>query len=584
MNYAAGIGIGSAGNTGSITITGGNVSADGTSTSRAIGDGVGGGNITMLISGGSINAYNYNAIGSPEGTLTLTWTQESRETMRVYSNGYVGKIILERDFLSRFNNCTAIHLLPGELSNSIIESWLVTHELKPYYGDGFTVTFEPGEAEGAVITLSSDDEANWADSATPGKFNHNTNWFPSFTMPAADLFPAPAGKLFIGWKRADNDKLYEAEESLDIGTYTLVAQWGPAHTITWVEVPEHAEWVDAIEQAATGSTVHMKLKVDLTGHNNRMRMSDFIITGEGIEPIVTEAWLTSTGPDDLYHEDFIMPDTDVSVTPKWEYRTVTFDSNGGSAVEPLTVISGTRIEKPEDPTRDGYVFGGWARSEQDDDLFDFDTDYVIWDITLTAVWEEVQEPVFKGHAILLTGQIGLQFFLELPAGKTAADYPDSYVTFDGNKINSATQHALPASTAVINGQDIGRYEFVVNMTSSQMADKFTPTFHYTEGEEEKTVVGEAFSAQDYIDWALTAVTGKDLVIVKALADYGYYAQPYLSAQNGWTIGTGYAAMTTHVTESFDYDAVMDAAQEYAIVKGTNENITKVIVNDINKFT
>ena len=63
--------------------------------------------------------------------------------------------------------------------------------------------------------------------------------------------------------------------------------------------------------------------------------------------------------------------------------------------------------------------------------------------------------------------------------------------------------------------------------------------------------------------------------MQALADYGYYAQPYLAAQNGWTIGENYAAMTTHVTESYDYGKVKEAAAEYAIVKDTGDSVTGI---------
>lgn len=38
---------------------------------------------------------------------------------------------------------------------------------------------------------------------------------------------------------------------------------------------------------------------------------------------------------------------------------ISFDSNGGSAVELLFVPKGTKIEKPADPVKQGYVFAGW---------------------------------------------------------------------------------------------------------------------------------------------------------------------------------------------------------------------------------
>ena len=41
--------------------------------------------------------------------------------------------------------------------------------------------------------------------------------------------------------------------------------------------------------------------------------------------------------------------------------TVTFDSVGGSAVEPasVTVTEGSKVKKPADPKKEGYYFGGW---------------------------------------------------------------------------------------------------------------------------------------------------------------------------------------------------------------------------------
>ncbi|MBP0955254.1 MAG: InlB B-repeat-containing protein [Oscillospiraceae bacterium] len=39
--------------------------------------------------------------------------------------------------------------------------------------------------------------------------------------------------------------------------------------------------------------------------------------------------------------------------------TITFDSNGGTEVAPVTGEPGTAVEKPEDPRRAGYTFSGW---------------------------------------------------------------------------------------------------------------------------------------------------------------------------------------------------------------------------------
>lgn len=68
------------------------------------------------------------------------------------------------------------------------------------------------------------------------------------------------------------------------------------------------------------------------------------------------------------------------------YYTVTFDSNGGSAIVPSTiqVVSGAKVTKPLDPTKTGYTFNGWLKP--DNTAFDFDTETITADIILKADW------------------------------------------------------------------------------------------------------------------------------------------------------------------------------------------------------
>lgn len=63
---------------------------------------------------------------------------------------------------------------------------------------------------------------------------------------------------------------------------------------------------------------------------------------------------------------------------------VTFDSAGGSAVEPISVLEGETITEPTDPTKEGYTFNEWYNG---DTLFNFTTP-ITADITLTAHWLE----------------------------------------------------------------------------------------------------------------------------------------------------------------------------------------------------
>ena len=57
-----------------------------------------------------------------------------------------------------------------------------------------------------------------------------------------------------------------------------------------------------------------------------------------------------------------MPDENVKITAQWilnEY-TLTFDSNGGTPVDSITQGYDTEIVEPADPTRTGYDFKGWS--------------------------------------------------------------------------------------------------------------------------------------------------------------------------------------------------------------------------------
>ena len=83
--------------------------------------------------------------------------------------------------------------------------------------------------------------------------------------------------------------------------------------------------------------------------------------------------------------DFTQPITsNLELTAHWtlESRTVSFDSTGGSTVDPVTIGHGNILTAPNAPTKAGYVFDGWLCG---DELYDF-TQPVTSNITLTARW------------------------------------------------------------------------------------------------------------------------------------------------------------------------------------------------------
>ena len=65
---------------------------------------------------------------------------------------------------------------------------------------------------------------------------------------------------------------------------------------------------------------------------------------------------------------------------------ITFDTNGGSNISNLTIKKEGKITKPEDPTKEGYIFEGWYYDGKE---FDFNTE-VTEDMKLEARWSKVE--------------------------------------------------------------------------------------------------------------------------------------------------------------------------------------------------
>lgn len=83
-----------------------------------------------------------------------------------------------------------------------------------------------------------------------------------------------------------------------------------------------------------------------------------------------------------------MPLGGMTVYAQWtvnEY-TISFNSNGGTAVTPITQDFGTPVEDPAPPTRLGYEFEGWFQDEALTIAYSFTT-MPGTDMTLYAKWE-----------------------------------------------------------------------------------------------------------------------------------------------------------------------------------------------------
>lgn len=88
---------------------------------------------------------------------------------------------------------------------------------------------------------------------------------------------------------------------------------------------------------------------------------------------------------------------DTKVYAKWNAVdvTVVFNSKDGSAVSNYVGKFDGRVAKPEDPTKEGFIFGGWFKDEACTVAFDFINERITSteDITLYAKWAQPQVTV-----------------------------------------------------------------------------------------------------------------------------------------------------------------------------------------------
>lgn len=98
--------------------------------------------------------------------------------------------------------------------------------------------------------------------------------------------------------------------------------------------------------------------------------------------------------------------------------TVSFETNGGSAVEALSVLNGKSPAKPADPVREGYVFVGWYLDGEFKMPFGFGAQPVTADTVLYARWSED-----------LLG--GAEYTVDFDVNYEDAENPDSVQTVGG---------------------------------------------------------------------------------------------------------------------------------------------------------
>ena len=211
----------------------------------------------------------------------------------------------------------------------------------------------------------------------------------SFTAPSAEGLPRPDGI-------SEDAQLYWSDEN---GNCYKPGDTVPAD-VSMLSITGDYEVIYLPGTYGTGSAV-----TDMKPHNNILTLRGALFTRAGYTQV---GWSTVDGGEKVYgFEDIYTKNEALTLYPVWNTNkyTITFDTNGGSEIAPITQDYGTEITAPDNPTRKGYTFKGWDK--------EIPKAMPAENITITARWKDTEKPT--GEIIIGTNKWN-QFLNELTFG------------------------------------------------------------------------------------------------------------------------------------------------------------------------
>ena len=246
--------------------------------------------------------------------------------------------------------------------------------------------------------------------------------------------PTRKGYTFKGWDK-------EIPKTMPADNITVKAQWEiNQYTITFdtnggnevapitqdygtkITVPDNPTrkgytfkgWDKEIPKTMPAEDITVKAQWEI----NQYTIAFDANGGSEIAPITQDYGTKITAPDNPTRKGYTfkgwdkeipktMPAENITVKAQWEINqyTITFDTNGGSEIAPITQDYGTEITAPDNPTRKGYTFKGWDK--------EIPKTMPAENITITARWKDTEKPT--GEIIIGTNKWN-EFLNELTFG------------------------------------------------------------------------------------------------------------------------------------------------------------------------
>ena len=269
---------------------------------------------------------------------------------------------------------------------------LTLKDSENYYWEGKAE--DVTEITAAFNIFAADNEWTTEPAITGWTYGENAN---------APSYGAKFGNVTAEYKKSDEaDSAYNASVPTKAGEYNVrlsVAATKNFGGLTEVldftiakdsqSAPEFASGVNETirgrrDGKITGTDSTMEYKADGSAEYTA-------VSGNEILNLVPGTYLVRYKENDNY----LAGEDKVIVIAAGEMITVTFDTNGGSAVDSETCEYNQTVGAPAEPTKEGYAFNGWFADSALTDEWDFAKDMLTESRTLYAKW--VQGTVSGGE-------------------------------------------------------------------------------------------------------------------------------------------------------------------------------------------
>ena len=205
-----------------------------------------------------------------------------------------------------------------------------------------------------------------------------------------DIYGNTTG-VIVTYKDGDSEYAKQVLPSGTLATRPDAPAATPGYTFGGWNKADGTAWDYASDKVTDNITLYAKWAA------NTYTITFDTVGGSEIAPITQDYGTVITAPEAPTREGYTfigwdkeipttMPTENMTVTAQWEINqyTITFDTNGGSEIAPITQDYGTAITAPADPTREGYTFMGWDQ--------EIPTTMPAENITLKARWKDIEKP------------------------------------------------------------------------------------------------------------------------------------------------------------------------------------------------